>query len=113
MAARPDIDERVSQLVSKGRWQVPGYKVRSALPSQTAHANTIYRNASATFLCYSWAASCLIDHQCIYWYRVELLKFPHFPFAPGCVALPCWTVLAALSVPHDEILDRYLFCLYD
>lgn len=27
VAARPDIDERVSQLVSKGRWQVPGYKV--------------------------------------------------------------------------------------
>ncbi|KAK3069960.1 ATP synthase d subunit, partial [Teratosphaeriaceae sp. CCFEE 6253] len=26
VAARPDIDERVSQLVSKGRWQVPGYK---------------------------------------------------------------------------------------
>ncbi|KAL6721843.1 ATP synthase d subunit [Lecanora helva] len=25
-AARPDIDERVTQLVSKGRWQVPGYK---------------------------------------------------------------------------------------
>lgn len=28
MAARPDIDQRVEQLVSKGRWQVPGYKVR-------------------------------------------------------------------------------------
>ncbi|KAF2479658.1 hypothetical protein BDY17DRAFT_318967 [Neohortaea acidophila] len=27
-AARPDIDERVSQLVQKGRWQVPGYKER-------------------------------------------------------------------------------------
>ncbi|MCJ1481103.1 ATP synthase d subunit [Schaereria dolodes] len=26
VAARPDIDERTSQLVSKGRWQVPGYK---------------------------------------------------------------------------------------
>ncbi|MCJ1455742.1 ATP synthase d subunit [Mycoblastus sanguinarius] len=25
-AARPDIDERTSQLVSKGRWHVPGYK---------------------------------------------------------------------------------------
>jgi len=25
-AARPDIDERTSQLVSKGRWNVPGYK---------------------------------------------------------------------------------------
>lgn len=28
--ARPDIDERVSQLVSKGRWQIPGYKVHLA-----------------------------------------------------------------------------------
>lgn len=27
VAARPDIDERTAQLVSKGRWQVPGYKV--------------------------------------------------------------------------------------
>jgi len=26
-AARPDIDERTLQLVSKGRWNVPGYKV--------------------------------------------------------------------------------------
>ena len=27
VAANPEIDERTSQLVSKGRWQVPGYKV--------------------------------------------------------------------------------------
>jgi hypothetical protein len=27
-AARPDIDEKTAQLVSKGRWEVPGYKVR-------------------------------------------------------------------------------------
>jgi len=26
VAARPEIDERVTQLVSKGRWQVLGYK---------------------------------------------------------------------------------------
>ncbi|KZF20798.1 putative ATP synthase subunit D, mitochondrial [Xylona heveae TC161] len=26
VAARPDIDERTAQLVSKGRWSVPGYK---------------------------------------------------------------------------------------
>ncbi|KAF7846071.1 hypothetical protein BT93_L5325 [Corymbia citriodora subsp. variegata] len=26
VAARPEIDERVEQLVKKGRWQVPGYK---------------------------------------------------------------------------------------
>jgi hypothetical protein len=27
-AAREDIDKRTSQLVSKGRWMVPGYQVR-------------------------------------------------------------------------------------
>lgn len=27
-AARPDIDQRTEQLISKGRWAVPGYKVR-------------------------------------------------------------------------------------
>lgn len=27
-AAQPEIDKRTEQLVSKGRWQVPGYKVR-------------------------------------------------------------------------------------
>jgi hypothetical protein len=26
-AAQPEIDEKTSQLVSKGRWSVPGYKV--------------------------------------------------------------------------------------
>ena len=28
-AARPDIDEKTAKLVSKGRWDVPGYKVCS------------------------------------------------------------------------------------
>lgn len=44
-AARPDIDERTSQLVSKGRWQVPGYKVRGIQFcsgfSSIAHANPL------------------------------------------------------------------------
>lgn len=31
MAARPDIDARTEQLVSKGRWMVPGYKVCTVL----------------------------------------------------------------------------------
>jgi hypothetical protein len=26
VAAHPEIDQRVEQLVSKGRWSVPGYK---------------------------------------------------------------------------------------
>jgi len=28
-AAQPDIDKRTEQLVSKGRWAVPGYKASS------------------------------------------------------------------------------------
>ncbi len=31
VAARPDIDARTEQLVSKGRWMVPGYKVCTVL----------------------------------------------------------------------------------
>ena len=31
-AAQPEIDQRTEQLVSKGRWQVPGYKVRFLPP---------------------------------------------------------------------------------
>jgi F-type H+-transporting ATPase subunit d len=37
-AARPDIDEKTSQLVSKGRWSVPGYKVRLSSCDIYAHA---------------------------------------------------------------------------
>ena len=43
-AARPDIDERTLQLVSKGRWNVPGYKVwlaYSELYSRDGFANII------------------------------------------------------------------------
>lgn len=33
--ARPDIDDKVSSLVSKGRWNVPGYKVRQCRAYQS------------------------------------------------------------------------------
>lgn len=51
MAARPDIDERTAQLVSKGRWQVPGYKVRIAsYPSKSvSRSNALCRRDSETF----------------------------------------------------------------
>lgn len=39
-AARPDIDEKTSQLVSKGRWSVPGYKVRFFPYNIYAHSLT-------------------------------------------------------------------------
>lgn len=34
-AARADIDKRTEQLVSKGRWEVPGYKVRSSTETKS------------------------------------------------------------------------------
>ena len=55
MAARPDIDERTSQLVSKGRWQVPGYKVWEALiqwRKVRMDANCWCRRNLETFLCF-------------------------------------------------------------
>jgi hypothetical protein len=62
VAARPDIDERVSQLVSKGRWQVPGYKVCHGLLCSTSFATDMRnRKNSATFRCYRRAEWCLID----------------------------------------------------
>lgn len=36
-AAEPSIDEKTSKLVSKGRWSVPGYKVRFLLFSSVFH----------------------------------------------------------------------------
>jgi hypothetical protein len=55
-AAEPSIDEKTTQLVSKGRWSVPGYKVRfpRAISSQCpgVDANDANRRNSATSLCY-------------------------------------------------------------
>jgi hypothetical protein len=52
-AAEPSIDEKTAKLVSKGRWSVPGYKVRTT-PSRCSYgiANRDYRRNSATFPCY-------------------------------------------------------------
>lgn len=54
-AAEPSIDEKTSKLVSKGRWSVPGYKVRfiSLLfrPTDERSADCGNRRDSATSLC--------------------------------------------------------------
>lgn len=53
-AAEPSIDEKTSKLVSRGRWGVPGYKVRSppyTAPQPTV-ANVGHRKNSATSPCY-------------------------------------------------------------
>ncbi len=46
-AARPDIDEKTSQLVSKGRWSVPGYKVCFA--GGVARLRTIAKDFTGEF----------------------------------------------------------------
>ena len=55
-AARPDIDKRTEQLVSQGRWDVPGYKVRYAFGSPPCarmgiDANYCYRRNLETTRC--------------------------------------------------------------
>jgi hypothetical protein len=56
-AARPDIDQRVEQLVSKGRWQVPGYQVyftHTVVPVALQQTNVARRNVLAISLCFKW-----------------------------------------------------------
>ena len=56
VAARPDIDERTTQLVSRGRWSVPGYKVGcSTSQSPGNHVNHNCRRNSAICLSYRCA----------------------------------------------------------
>ena len=54
-AAEPSIDEKTTKLVTKGRWSVPGYKVRvycrlPATSCQIENANSTDRRGSAIFL---------------------------------------------------------------
>lgn len=66
VAARPDIDERVSQLVAKGRWQVPGYKVRTRTRcSFSDRAKIFYRSALVISQCYKQCDHVEIDY-CVY-----------------------------------------------
>lgn len=53
VAARPDIDQKVEQLVSRGRWAVPGYNVSLLTISRNkSDADDRNRRNSATSLCY-------------------------------------------------------------
>jgi hypothetical protein len=50
-AAEKSIDEKTAELVSKGRWMVPGYKVRGFLPGFLIYrTNTPYRRSLAILL---------------------------------------------------------------
>ncbi|KAI0142153.1 hypothetical protein BJ166DRAFT_95159 [Pestalotiopsis sp. NC0098] len=51
-AAEPSIDEKTSKLVSKGRWSVPGYKVRLTSATRANALLTRFRKNSAISPCY-------------------------------------------------------------
>lgn len=59
-AAQPEIDEKTSSLVSKGKWMPPGYKVRSFLHPKSDYTNNDFRSASATLLPFKRKISCHI-----------------------------------------------------
>lgn len=60
MAAQPEIDERATQLISKGRWGVPGYKVSFKLfCSIGAFTNVNFRKNSVTCLYCKFVSSLL------------------------------------------------------
>jgi hypothetical protein len=48
----PEVEKKTAELVAKGRWSVPGYKVRSPFVSTTAlpriHADAPHRRGSVT-----------------------------------------------------------------
>lgn len=50
-AAEKSIDEKTTQLISKGRWMVPGYKVRGSFVRGTrlSSTDTLYRRSLATW----------------------------------------------------------------
>ena len=41
-AAEPSIDEKTAKLVSKGRWSVPGYKVRFVMAFSASAADAAF-----------------------------------------------------------------------
>lgn len=47
-AAEPSIDEKTAKLVSKGRWSVPGYKVRCCAPRPAAAVVVVFPPAANT-----------------------------------------------------------------
>lgn len=57
-AAQPEIDEKTSSLVSKGKWMPPGYKVCSFSDPKLDYTNNGSRSASATLLPFKRKISC-------------------------------------------------------
>lgn len=105
VAARPDIDQRVEQLVSKGRWQVPGYQVSafrnsSSLQLRLTHETGEIRQPLRTI---SEPSRCCLIESTVYM-RTELL-------CPEIVLHPFFATLATLSLQQRRtfsgpFLDR-------
>lgn len=84
VAARPDIDVRVEQLVSRGIWMPPGYKVGTLfpliiVPSRTLFANAIEwanecRKNSEIFRFFKWERNRSVHTSC----RITILYFSRF-----------------------------------
>lgn len=98
-AAEPSIDEKTSKLVSKGRWSVPGYKVRSwlvfyfhratrAFFSDKQHADYINRRDSATSLSCKQLLTIRFPFFFVYSSIVDSLSAEGGSFAEGEIS-PC------------------------
>jgi hypothetical protein len=90
-AAEPSIDEKTSKLVSKGRWSVPGYKVRLGLDPRPRrrrrrrglHADILRRRNSATSLSSKHLRAARFPFFFVYSSIVDSLSAEGGPFAGG------------------------------
>ncbi len=91
-AAEPSIDEKTAKLVSKGRWSVPGYKVRS--PSSPFFPTPPLPNWSNNPIGEVWRPGAAISAQsflslfasfilCTLARRVDMGRLPVGPWTPG------------------------------
>ena len=86
-AAEPSIDEKTSKLVSKGRWSVPGYKVRCALDPRARrrrqHADPVHRRDSATSPFFKQPLAARFPFFVVYSSIVDSLRAEGGPLAGG------------------------------
>jgi hypothetical protein len=125
VAARPDIDARTEQLVSKGRWMVPGYKVCTGLfiscsveVKVICLANKLRKN-SEIFRCFEWrswrsalysitipfSCFCFIRLLYLYYYtdavKIEL-RMPSFILVDSWNSRPLTHLPGPCSLPESR-----------
>ena len=71
MAARPDIDVRTEQLVSKGRWMPTGYKVGTLFLFVTVPSRIFIANAI------EWANDCRKNSEIFRFFKMERNRSVH------------------------------------